>query len=164
MRSLAAFRPGFRAFPAFARVLAALFVAAIVAGCSSFGDTPDETVGWSASKLYAERTNCPSWLPVRLADKATQPRSASAILPKRSRTLCSPACAQCFAVTTAFPGMAKRSSVSPQFTPPNPCVTPNKIRAALPSAARRVSIVPASVPPFASPQFLAWQQQPRQSD
>ncbi len=54
MRSLAAFRPGFRAFPAFARVLAALFVAAIVAGCSSFGDTPDETVGWSASKLYAE--------------------------------------------------------------------------------------------------------------
>lgn len=50
MRSLAAFRP----FPDLFRLFAALFIALAAAGCSSLGDTPDETVGWSASKLYAE--------------------------------------------------------------------------------------------------------------
>ncbi|WP_226419520.1 outer membrane protein assembly factor BamD [Dechloromonas denitrificans] len=50
MRSLAAFRH----FPAFFHLLTALFVAAVLTGCSSFGDTPDETVGWSAGKLYSE--------------------------------------------------------------------------------------------------------------
>jgi outer membrane protein assembly factor BamD len=50
MRSLAAFRH----FPAFFHLLAALFVAAVLTGCSSLGDTPDETVGWSAGKLYSE--------------------------------------------------------------------------------------------------------------
>lgn len=50
MRSLAAFRP----FPDLFRLFAALFIALAIAGCSSLGDTPDETVGWSASKLYAE--------------------------------------------------------------------------------------------------------------
>ena len=50
MRSLAAFRN----FPAFWRVLTAFFVALTLAGCSTFGDTPDETVGWSAAKLYSE--------------------------------------------------------------------------------------------------------------
>lgn len=50
MRSLAAFRP----FPAFFRLLLALFVALAAAGCSTFGNTPDETVGWSAGKLYNE--------------------------------------------------------------------------------------------------------------
>lgn len=50
MRSLAAFRH----FPAFFRLFTALFITAIVAGCASFGDTVDETAGWSAGKLYAE--------------------------------------------------------------------------------------------------------------
>lgn len=50
MRSLAAFRP----FPDLFRLFAALFVALAMAGCSSLGDGPDETAGWSASKLYAE--------------------------------------------------------------------------------------------------------------
>ncbi|MDP3538901.1 MAG: outer membrane protein assembly factor BamD [Azonexus sp.] len=50
MRSLAAFRP----FPAFFSLLTALFLALAVTGCSSFGNTPDETVGWSAAKLYSE--------------------------------------------------------------------------------------------------------------
>ena len=54
MRSLAAFRPAFRLFPDFTQLLMAVFMAAFLAGCSSLGDTPDETVGWSASKLYAE--------------------------------------------------------------------------------------------------------------
>lgn len=54
MRSLAAFTAGFWPFPIFARLLAVLFAAAILAGCSSMGDTQDETIGWSASKLYAE--------------------------------------------------------------------------------------------------------------
>ena len=50
MRSLAAFRH----FPAFFRLFTALFIAAIVAGCASLGDTADETAGWSAGKLYSE--------------------------------------------------------------------------------------------------------------
>lgn len=50
MRSLAAFRP----FPAVYRLLTALFIVFLVGGCSTFGNTPDETVGWSASKLYSE--------------------------------------------------------------------------------------------------------------
>nr|MBL8411401.1 outer membrane protein assembly factor BamD [Dechloromonas sp.] len=50
MRSLAAFRN----FPTFWRLLAALFVALSLVGCSSFGNMPDETVGWSAAKLYSE--------------------------------------------------------------------------------------------------------------
>lgn len=50
MRSLAAFRP----FPALFSLLTALFLALAVSGCSSFGNTPDETVGWSAAKLYSE--------------------------------------------------------------------------------------------------------------
>ena len=54
MRSLAAFRPAFRLFPAFTHLLMAVFMAAFLAGCSSLGDSPDETAGWSASKLYAE--------------------------------------------------------------------------------------------------------------
>lgn len=50
MRSLAAFRP----FHAFFSLLTAFFLAITVSGCSTFGDTPDETVGWSAGKLYSE--------------------------------------------------------------------------------------------------------------
>lgn len=50
MRSLAGFLP----FPAFFRLLMALFVAVSVVGCSSLGDGPDETAGWSANKLYGE--------------------------------------------------------------------------------------------------------------
>jgi len=50
MRSL----PAFQSFPALFRLLLALFIAALAAGCSSLGNTPDETVGWSASKLYSE--------------------------------------------------------------------------------------------------------------
>lgn len=50
MRSLAAFRP----FPDLFRLFAALFVILAVAGCSSLGDSTDETAGWSASKLYGE--------------------------------------------------------------------------------------------------------------
>ncbi|WP_265942975.1 outer membrane protein assembly factor BamD [Dechloromonas sp. A34] len=50
MRSLAAFRP----FPDLFRLFAALFIALAVAGCSSLGDSTDETAGWSASKLYSE--------------------------------------------------------------------------------------------------------------
>lgn len=50
MRSVAGFLP----FPAFFRLLMALFVATFVAGCSSLGQTTDETAGWSASKLYTE--------------------------------------------------------------------------------------------------------------
>jgi outer membrane protein assembly factor BamD len=46
--------PAFQSFPAFLRLLAALLTAAILAGCSSLGDTTDETAGWSAAKLYAE--------------------------------------------------------------------------------------------------------------
>lgn len=50
MRSL----PAFQSFPALFRLLLALFIAALAAGCSSLGNTPDETAGWSASKLYSE--------------------------------------------------------------------------------------------------------------
>jgi len=50
MRSLAAFRP----FPAFFKLLSAFFIVFALAGCSSFGDKADETVGWSAGKLYSE--------------------------------------------------------------------------------------------------------------
>ena len=49
MRSL----PAFQSFPALFRLFLAVFVASILAGCSSFGDGPDETAGWSASKLYS---------------------------------------------------------------------------------------------------------------
>lgn len=50
MRSLAAFRN----FPTFWRLLAALFVTISLAGCGTFGEMQDETVGWSAGKLYSE--------------------------------------------------------------------------------------------------------------
>ncbi|RIX42597.1 MAG: outer membrane protein assembly factor BamD [Rhodocyclales bacterium GT-UBC] len=50
MRSL----PAFQSFPAFFRLLLVLLIAAVAAGCGSMGNTPDETAGWSASKLYAE--------------------------------------------------------------------------------------------------------------
>lgn len=56
MRSLAAFGN----IPAFWRLLTTLFVALALAGCSTFGDTPDETVGWSANKLYAESKDAQS--------------------------------------------------------------------------------------------------------
>ena len=35
-------------------VIAALFVASLIAGCGLLPDQKDETVGWSANKLYAE--------------------------------------------------------------------------------------------------------------
>jgi outer membrane protein assembly factor BamD len=47
MRSLAAFSPFFR-------LLAALSLAAFVAGCGLLPESTDETTGWSANKLYAE--------------------------------------------------------------------------------------------------------------
>ena len=50
MRSLAAFRP----FHTLFKLLTAFLVFAAISGCSTFGDTPDETVGWSAGKLYTE--------------------------------------------------------------------------------------------------------------
>jgi outer membrane protein assembly factor BamD len=50
MRSL----PAFRSFPALFRLLAAVFVAAFVAGCGSVTDPTDLTIGWSAGKLYSE--------------------------------------------------------------------------------------------------------------
>jgi outer membrane protein assembly factor BamD len=50
MRSLAGFSP----FSALFRLLMALFLAAFVAGCGSMNEGPDETAGWSASKLYSE--------------------------------------------------------------------------------------------------------------
>jgi len=57
MRSLAAygvtFGPAFRS-PAVLRLLAALFVAVFLAGCSSLSEKADETAGWSAGRLYAE--------------------------------------------------------------------------------------------------------------
>ncbi|WP_281349780.1 outer membrane protein assembly factor BamD [Dechloromonas hortensis] len=49
MRSL----PAFQSFPALFRLFLALFIAGVMAGCSSFGNGPDETAGWSASKLYS---------------------------------------------------------------------------------------------------------------
>lgn len=50
MRSLA----GFPGFTALSRLLMAFFVVAFVAGCGSLGETQDETVGWSAGRLYSE--------------------------------------------------------------------------------------------------------------
>lgn len=50
MRSLAAFGPS----PAFFRLLAGIFIAFVLAGCSSLSGTVDETAGWSAGRLYAE--------------------------------------------------------------------------------------------------------------
>ena len=47
MRSVAA-------FPSLFRLLAALCLAALVAGCGLLPESKDETVGWSASKLYSE--------------------------------------------------------------------------------------------------------------
>ena len=49
MRSLAAFRP----FQTIFKLLMAFLTISLVTGCSSFGDTPDPTVGWSANKLYS---------------------------------------------------------------------------------------------------------------
>ena len=48
MRSL----PGFSS--AALRVLMFIFAAAILSACSSLGQGPDETAGWSAGKLYSE--------------------------------------------------------------------------------------------------------------
>jgi outer membrane protein assembly factor BamD len=50
MRSL----PAFRSFPVLFRLLAAVFVAAFIAGCGSVTDPADLTIGWSAGKLYSE--------------------------------------------------------------------------------------------------------------
>ncbi|HEX6736587.1 MAG TPA: outer membrane protein assembly factor BamD [Azonexus sp.] len=49
MRSLAAFGPS----PAFFRLLAAIFVALALTGCSSLPEQIDETAGWSAGRLYS---------------------------------------------------------------------------------------------------------------
>ncbi|MDR1994378.1 MAG: outer membrane protein assembly factor BamD [Azonexus sp.] len=54
MRSLAAFGPAFRRPPAFFRLLTALFVAIVLAGCSSLSEQADPTAGWSAGRLYSE--------------------------------------------------------------------------------------------------------------
>lgn len=35
-------------------IIASLFVASLLAGCGLFPDAKDETIGWSANKLYAE--------------------------------------------------------------------------------------------------------------
>lgn len=50
MRSL----PAFQTFPAFFRLLMAVFVVAFIAGCGSTSEKFDETSGWSAGKLYSE--------------------------------------------------------------------------------------------------------------
>ncbi|PKO86451.1 MAG: outer membrane protein assembly factor BamD [Betaproteobacteria bacterium HGW-Betaproteobacteria-12] len=50
MRSLAAFGPS----PALFRLFAGIFLAIVVAGCSSLPDVVDETTGWSANRLYSE--------------------------------------------------------------------------------------------------------------
>ncbi|MBP8120967.1 MAG: hypothetical protein KAY04_06945, partial [Burkholderiales bacterium] len=42
------------AFATFFRLLTALMIATVVAGCGLFPESKDETVGWSANKLYAE--------------------------------------------------------------------------------------------------------------
>ena len=55
MRSL----PAFPSFPALFRVLLALFVAAVIAGCGTTS-TYDETAGWSAGKLYSEAKDAQS--------------------------------------------------------------------------------------------------------
>ncbi len=50
MRSL----PAFQSFPALFRLLMAVFLAALIAGCGSTSEKFDETSGWSAGKLYSE--------------------------------------------------------------------------------------------------------------
>lgn len=50
MRSLAAFGPS----PALFRLFAGIFLAIVLAGCSSLPDSNDETAGWSAGRLYSE--------------------------------------------------------------------------------------------------------------
>ena len=50
MRSL----PALQSFQAGFRLLLALFLAATLAGCGLLPEAQDETVGWSANKLYAE--------------------------------------------------------------------------------------------------------------
>ena len=50
MRSL----PALQSFQAGFRFLLALFVAATLAGCGLLPEAQDETVGWSANKLYSE--------------------------------------------------------------------------------------------------------------
>lgn len=50
MRSLAAFP----AFPALSRLIAAFLIAIFVSACGTMGEGPDETAGWSASRLYSE--------------------------------------------------------------------------------------------------------------
>jgi outer membrane protein assembly factor BamD len=35
-------------------IIASLFLASLLAGCGLFPDAKDETIGWSANKLYAE--------------------------------------------------------------------------------------------------------------
>ena len=47
MRSVAA-------FPHFFRILLALFCAAVLAGCGLLPEQKDESIGWSANKLYSE--------------------------------------------------------------------------------------------------------------
>ncbi len=47
MRSVPAFTPFFR-------LLTALLIATVVAGCGLFPESKDETIGWSANKLYSE--------------------------------------------------------------------------------------------------------------
>ena len=46
--------PAFPSFPALFRVLLAVFLAALITGCGSLADKADETIGWSAGKLYSE--------------------------------------------------------------------------------------------------------------
>ena len=50
MRSL----PAIGSFPAFYRIVLAVIVAALIAGCGSMAEQNDETIGWSAAKLYSE--------------------------------------------------------------------------------------------------------------
>lgn len=42
------------AFTTFFRLLTALLIVVTATGCGLFGETKDETVGWSANKLYSE--------------------------------------------------------------------------------------------------------------
>ncbi|MEN9479442.1 MAG: hypothetical protein RLZZ298_837 [Pseudomonadota bacterium] len=56
MRSLPAFQP----FSACFRLLLALFLAAMVSACGLLPEEKDETVGWSASKLYSEAKDAQS--------------------------------------------------------------------------------------------------------
>ncbi len=56
MRSLPAFQPFSPCF----RLLLALFLAAMVSACGLLPEEKDETVGWSASKLYSEAKDAQS--------------------------------------------------------------------------------------------------------